>query len=177
MSASKTEPHHDNRSTTLPGSPLPCTFPSPAITNRILSDAHGQSLDNPQDNVSSNSTQLLVDTDAKNISDLEEELKERPTDLERQVIHYCLDRWWVMVNAELVGRQSKARQWGTSFFHSSKSLDSADRINKNMAPTDHKRTGSKADLLWRTMIAPEQDSEAAEAASEWDPLGENYRYE
>ncbi|KAF9112922.1 hypothetical protein BGX27_002587, partial [Mortierella sp. AM989] len=157
--------------------------------------------DLPSQALYSEDTEIYMDkfVGVKSVLDLEELLKERPMDPECQVIHYCLDQWldlykttdpspfsiihslgesWWMQNAWGASRKLAHGVPHSFIIPGEKAtLDSVDRINKNMAPTDHKRIGPKADLLWRTMIAPEQDWGAAEAACEWDPLGDKYRYE
>ncbi|KAH7042521.1 hypothetical protein BKA57DRAFT_441382 [Linnemannia elongata] len=137
--------------------------------------------------------------DVKNIDDLEKALRKRPTDPECLIIYHCLDQWLDLYKAvnpspfSIVNTLGEAwwinNAWGAcmklanglpqAFILPGEKTghDSAERKNKDVASVDRRRIGCKADLIWRTISAPERDWAVAEAAPDWDPIGKKYRYE
>ncbi|KAG9062575.1 hypothetical protein KI688_005490 [Linnemannia hyalina] len=137
--------------------------------------------------------------DVKNIKDLEKALKRRPTDAESVIIYHCLDQWLDLYKAvdpspfSIVNTLGEAwwinNAWGAclkvanglphAFILPGEKTghDSAERKNKTITSVDRRRIGCKADLIWRTISAPERDWAIAEAAPDWDPIGKKYRYE
>ncbi|KAG0335311.1 hypothetical protein BG004_008499, partial [Podila humilis] len=149
----------------------------------------------------SEAADLYMDSfhDVKNIEDLEKALKERPTDTECLIIYHCLGQWLDLYKAvnpspfSIVNTLGEAwwinNAWGAcmklanglphAFILPGEKTghDSAERKNRSITSVDRRRIGCKADLIWRTISAPERDWAVAEAAPDWDPIGKKYRYE
>ncbi|KAF9425064.1 hypothetical protein BGZ76_003436, partial [Entomortierella beljakovae] len=133
------------------------------------------------------------------IVDLEKALNDRPTDPDSLIIYGCLDQWldlfktadpspfsiinslgeaWWLQNAWGATRKlAKGVPYVFILPGEKACIDSMERRNGNITAADVKQVGPKADLIWRSMIAPEHDWGAAEAATNWDPSSLKYRYE
>ncbi|KAF9155924.1 hypothetical protein BGX20_004351, partial [Mortierella sp. AD010] len=138
-------------------------------------------------------------TNIDSVVDLEKALKDRPTDPDSLIIYECLDQWldlfktadpspfsiinslgeaWWLQNAWGATRKlAKGVPYAFILPGEKACIDSMERRNGNITAADVKQVGPKADLIWRSMIAPERDWGAAEAATNWDPSSLKYRYE
>ncbi|KAG0214571.1 hypothetical protein BGX31_001080 [Mortierella sp. GBA43] len=161
--------------------------------SEIISDLPSQAL-------YSKETQKYMEIfeDVKTLPDLSEALRQRPMDTESRIVHCCLQNWhdmYSMTPSPFSAIDSFGEAWwmqsawgacaklANGVDHSfilpgeKSNIDTANRINTASQPSERKRVGAKADLLWRTLIAPAKDWGAAEAAGEWDAIGQKYRYE
>ncbi|KAF8952440.1 hypothetical protein BGZ46_003480, partial [Entomortierella lignicola] len=137
--------------------------------------------------------------DVKSISALEKALRERPFEPEHDIVYECLyqwlrlykttdpspfsiidslgENWWLQNAWGATSRLADGIPYSFILTGSKACIDSTERRNSQLTATENKKVGSKADLIWRTIIAPEHDWGTAEAACEWDPIGQKYRYE
>ncbi|KAF9190903.1 hypothetical protein BGZ51_008052 [Haplosporangium sp. Z 767] len=137
-------------------------------------------------------------SEIKSREELETSLERRPTDQESQLIFHCLNQWVELFKTDpspfrVVSALGEAwwlnNVWGlcaraaSGVPHSfilpgeKTGVESAERRNQNLAPMERRRIGYKTDLIWRTLDSPEQDWAVAEAAHDWDPTSNKYKFE
>ncbi|KAF9418411.1 hypothetical protein BGZ76_004387, partial [Entomortierella beljakovae] len=134
----------------------------------------------------------------KSVEELEAALEKRPRDQESLLIFNCLNQWveifkinpspfdvvdvlseqWWLVNAwGLCARISSGVANSVILPGEKTGVESAERRNQNLTPKDRKKLGYKTDLIWRTLGSPSQDWAVAEAAPDWDPISNKYKFE
>ncbi|KAG0259104.1 hypothetical protein BG011_002841 [Mortierella polycephala] len=134
----------------------------------------------------------------KSKEELEASLERRPADQESQLIFHCLNQWVELFKTDpspfiVVSALGEAwwlnNVWGlcarvaSGVPHSfilpgeKTGVASAERRNQNLAPMERRKVGYRADLIWRTLDSPEQDWAVAEAACDWDPNSDKYKFE
>ncbi|KAF9105260.1 hypothetical protein BGX27_009710 [Mortierella sp. AM989] len=104
--------------------------------------------------------------DVKDIEDFEKALKERSTGAECLIafkpspftIVNTLGEAWC-INNTWVACMKLANGFPHAFILPGEKTgyDSAERKNKGITAVDRRRIGCRADLIWRTVAAPEQD--------------------
>ncbi|KAF9929118.1 hypothetical protein FBU30_001847 [Linnemannia zychae] len=152
-------------------------------------------------------TSTYMDTfDAvKTVDDLRMRLRHRPDGVELELVYMCLQNWLNLyemtspspfaIESSLSESWWMSQAWGICsqltkgvpgcfmLTGDMTGVDSSMRRNHkerliNTAPhVSRKRMGVRADLIWRSVLAPEKDWAIGEAARTWDDLGQKYIHE
>ncbi|KAI1287760.1 hypothetical protein EDD11_010198 [Mortierella claussenii] len=132
---------------------------------------------------------------------LEQALETRPRGLLQRMIYECLQAWQGLLEEDDPSpfdiSESLSECWwdhkawgmllnltrgvpkaymipGEVTSHDSAARRNSERSTLSSVPSERKRLGYRADLIWRTMSVPERDWAIVEAAKAWDTIGTKY---